>query len=218
MKKSVLIVFDIDGTLSDSVEGHQASFREALKDIGVAVINAEFKSFKHHTDSYIAKEIFEQSQVQAFSEDKVKAFESSLSTKVKALKFEEINGAKALIDQLRVEPVYAFCFSTGSLRRAAEHKLKSIGIDFEDWQLVASDELYEREQIVNRAINNSIRHYGVDGFERIISLGDGLWDLLTAKNLDVEFIGIGEENKEVLFAHGAKIVLRDLSSLELDFT
>jgi hypothetical protein len=44
------------------------------------------------------------------------------------------------------------CYATGSLRRAAEYKLKSIGINFDKKQLVASDNIYEREKIVGEAI------------------------------------------------------------------
>jgi beta-phosphoglucomutase-like phosphatase (HAD superfamily) len=55
LKKKNLIVFDIDGTLTDSVKVHQKAFTEMLLEIGVRQVNAEYKSFKHHTDSYIAK-------------------------------------------------------------------------------------------------------------------------------------------------------------------
>ena len=60
MKKTKLIVFDIDGTLTDTVEQHQPSFKKALRDIGVDKIDANLNTFKHHTHSYILKAIFEQ--------------------------------------------------------------------------------------------------------------------------------------------------------------
>ena len=44
--------------------------------------------------------------------------------------------------------------------------------------------------------------------DRIVSVGDGMWDLLTAKNLDVEFIGIGSDAKEkALTEAGARVVV-----------
>ena len=71
MRKKNLIVFDIDGTLTDSVNQHQKAFTETLHDIGVAKIISEFKTFKHHTDSFITKEVYENEKQIPISESKV---------------------------------------------------------------------------------------------------------------------------------------------------
>lgn len=213
MRKKSLIVFDIDGTLTDSVKAHQKAFRETLFQIGVSEINSEFKSFKHHTDSFIAKEIYEQNQNEPFSKERAELFEKGLTERIKLTSFKEIRGAKSLLDTLELDSEFGICYATGSLRNAAKHKLNSIGIQYEDWQLVASDRIYERENILRKAILNSSKHYDIETFDRIISVGDGLWDLLTAKNLKIEFIGVGEKNKEVLMQNGAKLIVRDLQEL-----
>lgn len=213
MRKKSLIVFDIDGTLTDSVKAHQKAFRETLFQIGVSEINSEFKSFKHHTDSFIAKEIYEQNQNEPFSKERAELFEKGLTERIKLTSFKEIRGAKSLLDTLELDSEFGICYATGSLRNAAKHKLNSIGIQYEDWQLVASDRIYERENILRKAILNSSKHYDIETFDRIISVGDGLWDLLTAKNLKIEFIGVGEKNKDVLIQNGAKLIVRDLQEL-----
>lgn len=210
MEKKSLIVFDIDGTLTDSVIYHQKAFSETLLDIGVSGITSTFTTFKHHTDSFIAKEIYEKDRNEPFSEEKNLQFEKGLSDRISTLSFEEIKGAKALIEQLQEDSEYGVCYATGSLRKPAEHKLNSIGIDFEEWQLVASDQIFERENIVKAAIINSLANHEVEKFERVISVGDGLWDLLTAENLNIEFIGVGAKNRDALIQKGAKIVLDDL--------
>ena len=215
MKKKSLIVFDIDGTLTDSVMQHQKAFTETLLEIGVSKINSDFKSFKHHTDSFIAKEIYEDSQKKIFSDEVLEKFKLGLSEKIEVLTFNEIKGAKELIDKLEKETSFGVCYATGSLRKAAQHKLKSIGVEFCDWQLVASDKIYERENIIEIAIQNALQHYKIKKFNRIISVGDGLWDLLAAKNLNIEFIGIGEKNKNLFKENGARIVLNDLTQFEL---
>ncbi len=215
MKKKNLIVFDIDGTLTNSVKVHQKAFTEMLIKIGVREVNSEFKSFKHHTDSFIAKEIYESEQNLPFSDVKLNEFESGLNEKIRFEKIEEIAGAKILIEKLEKETDFGVCFATGSLRRPAKYKLQSIGIKFEEIQLVASDFIYEREKIVEKAIKNASEYYNVDKFKRIISVGDGLWDLLTARNLNVEFIGVGTKNKEILIEKGAKIVYENLLSFKI---
>ena len=210
-----LIVFDIDGTLTDSVTQHIDTFKEVLIEMGVAEINDDFKTFKHHTDSFVSKTIFETKLNEEFTPDKFNLFEKGLTEKLSNQTINEIPGAKVLIDQLQHNPDFGFCFATGSLRRPAEHKLNSIEIPFEDWQLVTSDTIYDREGIVSKAIENAATYYNVTKFERVISVGDGLWDLLTAKNLGLEFIGIGLANKEVLIKNGAEVVYEDLTRFKI---
>lgn len=212
MKKN-LIVFDIDGTLTDSVKEHIKAFREVLSEIGVHDVDADFKLFKHHTDSFIAKEIFETDRQVGFSEEKKKQFEAGLTDRLDRYQFSEIPGAKKLLEDLASSD-FGICFATGSLRRPAMRKLTSIGVEFEKWQLVTSDDLYSREEIVRKAIDQAKTNYDVQQFERIISVGDGIWDLFTAKNLGLEFIGVGEENRMKLLEHGAKLVLNDLIEFE----
>ena len=215
MKKTTLIIFDIDGTLTDSVYQHQKAFTETLLDIGVSHINKAFKSFKHHTDRFIAQDIYQENQKKTFSEEKQIEFEHGLTEKITRLKFNEILGAKDLILNLENQPDIAICFATGSLKRPAEHKLRSVGISFKEWQLVASDYIPERENIVQQAIKNASEYYEGITFKRIVSVGDGLWDLLTACHLGLEFIGVGEVNKAILLEHGAEIVYKNLTEFKL---
>ena len=120
-----------------------------------------------------------------------------------------------LIEFLENKTDFGVCYATGSLRRPAEFKLKSIGIKFKENQLVASDNIHEREKIVSTAIENASEIYNVKKFGRIISVGDGLWDLITAKNLGLEFIGIGFKNKELLIENGAKFVYENLTKFDV---
>src|SRR5690554_5650377 len=186
-----------------------------LYEIGVKNINAQFKTFKHHTDTFIAKEIYENETQDLFSESNLIKFENGLNQKINLEKISEINSAKKLLETLENKTDFAICFATGSLRRPAEFKLKSIGVLFDEMQLVASDQIHEREKIVSKAIENASEYYKVEKFERIISVGDGIWDLITARNLGLEFIGVGLENKKALMKRGAELVYKDLSEFEL---
>jgi len=210
-----LIVFDIDGTLTDSVTQHIEAFKETLLEMGVSEIKSDFGTFRHHTDSFISKAIFEASQNKGFSKVEFDLFEKGLTEKLSKQTVNEIAGAKQLIDELETNSDYGFCFATGSLRKPAVYKLNSIGIPVEDWQLVTSDSIYDREGIVSKAIENAINHYEITKFERIISVGDGVWDLLTAKNLELEFIGVGLANKRILIESGAEVVYKDLTEFEI---
>ncbi|MCH2229198.1 MAG: hypothetical protein MK105_02545 [Crocinitomicaceae bacterium] len=106
---------------------HQKAFTETLLEIGVNKINADFKSFKHHRDSFIAKEIYEKSQNKPLTEDKGLRFKNGLTKRINLINFKEIKGAKELAKKLQKESEFGVCYATGSLRKAAKHKLNSIG-------------------------------------------------------------------------------------------
>lgn len=212
MEKKNLIVFDIDGTLTQSVAIHQLAFIQALKNMSVTQIDTNFKAYKHHTDSYIAKEIYETDKQVHFSEAQVNEFEKHLYNLICSQHIEEISGAKRMVEFLENETDYGVCYATGSLRTPAEYKLNSIGVAYAKNQLTASNTILDREGIVQQAINKAQAFYNVDQFNQIVSVGDGLWDLHTARHLDLGFIGIGG-NKDVLLEHGARHYYPDFKEL-----
>lgn len=216
MKKKSLLVFDIDGTLTNSIKAHQKAFTEALYDLGVKTIDTNFKEYKHYTDSYIAKVIYEKDTNQEFSDIKIKEFENYLTKRITRSKINEILGAKKLIEYLETQSEFAVCYATGSLLKPAIFKLDSIGIKYSKKQLVASNNIHEREDIVLKAIENALEFYAVNTFNRIIAVGDGLWDLKTAHNLDLEFIGIGSSNKKNLVANGMKKYFENLTNFKIE--
>lgn len=68
--------------------------------------------------------------------------------------------------------------------------------------LATSKTSFTREGFVQEAITRAKNYYGITDFEQIITVGDGVWDLQTAKNLKLEFIGIGVKHKQELLNNG----------------
>ena len=165
-------------------------------------MDTNFGEYLHHTDSYISKTIYEKELWQTFTEQIKAQFEKLLANKMADKTIEEVTGASLFLKELRKNPSVAICFATGSLRRPAIQKLQAIGVDFEDQLLVASDRLSKRESIVKMAITEAQKFYKVESFDRVISVGDGLWDLKTAQSLGLEFVGIGLKNKAALLENG----------------
>jgi beta-phosphoglucomutase-like phosphatase (HAD superfamily) len=213
MKKKNLVVFDIDGTLTDTVQIHQAAFDAAMGEIGMSSSDRDYDTFEHHTDSYIARTIFEIWTDLDFSPKIIDYLEGKLMEQLKwAGSFSEIKGAKQVIEDLEEKTDYGVCFATGSLLKPAKYKLDIIGISFDEKLLVASNEIEEREGIVTKAIEQAKEYYQQDNFEHIISVGDGKWDIETAYNLSLDFIGIGKKNKEVFIHNNSLAYMDDLRS------
>lgn len=205
-----LLIFDIDGTLTDTVPMYKQAFIDGLHQMGVQQMDTHFKEYLHHTDSYIGKVIYEKDRKEAFTEAKIEVFEAHLTEIVKQAQIQEIAGAKKLIEALQANPDVAIGYATGSLLKPAEHKLEATEIPYHKEVLVAANHIHERENIVSQAIERARAFYGQTSFDRIISVGDGLWDLKTARNLNIEFIGIGKANKEMMYAHGMERYFDDL--------
>ncbi|WP_164506739.1 HAD family hydrolase [Tenacibaculum singaporense] len=210
MKKENLIVFDIDDTLTKSENQHQEAYVEAMKSFGITKVNQDWKSYKNMTDSYILKRNYEVNFNTAFSFSFIPEFEEKMTELLLSLtKTEEIQGAGEIVDFFMKETDYAICFATGSLLKPALIKLEQAGINFVPNLVEASNNLFTREEIVNSAIQKAKSYFQVEEFKNIISVGDGIWDLRTAKNLGVNFLGIRNKNLSDFKEEGIKSHIED---------
>lgn len=190
----ILFVLDIDDTLTRSESQHQTAYVEAMKARGIVDIDQHWKGYTHHTDSYILKENFLRNKSTPFSFSFIEEFEPTMLAFLRELKpVHAIEGALDALEAMREQGV-GVCMATGSLLEPAFLKLKQAGIPYEPELVAASNRLFSRESIVENAIERAKAAYEVEGFDRIVSVGDGLWDLKTARNLGLEFIGIGNKN------------------------
>ncbi len=174
-------------------------------------LNSDWNSYTHHSDSWIFAEVCRQNfdrdpsmeEKALFSSALNSHFDASISKRV----IPEIPGAKRFLDSVVNHPGLAYAFATGSLRQPALRKLEALGASYPPELLVTASEFEVREEIVGGAIRAAERYFGVDRFERVISFGDGYWDLVTAGRLGIEFIGIANgEKAEKLRNAGATTV------------
>ena len=212
--KKTLFVFDIDDTLTVSAKLHQEAFLLSMKNFDFIDIDTNWGGYLHHTDSYIFRKNYEKNKSIPFSNSLIETFETGILKYLKLNAVAEVRGAAHFIASLR-EQGYAVCFATGSLEKPAFLKLEKIGIPFSPELVVASNTLESREEIVSQAITNAERFYDMT-FESVISVGDGLWDLKTARNLGIDFIAIGPRNKAVLLKKGTKFHADNWLNFNLD--
>lgn len=193
--KKTLLVFDIDDTITKSESQHQTAFVEAMQTLGITNIDQNWIGYKHITDSYILKKNFDRNLNSQFDADFIERFEAEMMNHLINLKpVEEIKGAGKMIQDILSNPNYGACFATGSLLKPALRKLEQANVAFDEKLVVGSNALYERESIVQESIAKAKHLYQNNDFEHIIAFGDGMWDLNTAKNLGIHFVGIGHNN------------------------
>jgi phosphoglycolate phosphatase-like HAD superfamily hydrolase len=216
-KKNKLVVFDVDGTLVDSKKLHHSALIETLNDYKFKRLNLDFSSYKHHTDSWIVKEIFKQNGKEFKNEKStfISTMVSHFNNKIAINKLSAISGANEFIDYLHQNTDWGICFATGSFGDLAKIKLSNTCIHYNESLLVHSDNHYSRDDIVNSAISKSKKYYGVDNFTTTVSIGDGVWDKYTADNLGLEFIGISDVcDSQTLIDAGTKKFFYNFENLD----
>jgi phosphoglycolate phosphatase-like HAD superfamily hydrolase len=212
-----LVVFDFDGTLArtDGVDGE--CFTQALEEaLQLRDFSTEWTDYEHVTDEGVTRQIFmEHFGRHPHDEERkrvIEHFVGLLNSRCAAnnLEFSEVPGAASLVNQLREGGEWAVALATGAWRRSVEFKIQRAGLPITDIPSAFAEDGPSRESIVLTAIERASAHYRQQRFERIISLGDALWDVRTARKLGLPFLGIAEEPRaSALRKDGASHVIED---------
>ncbi|MEM9052316.1 MAG: HAD family hydrolase [Bacteroidota bacterium] len=212
-----LIVFDIDDTLTRSENQHVNSFIKAMHHFGITEVDQNWGGYEHLTDSFILKQNYERNLNKKFRLSFIAEFEAQMTAFIQDLpKVSEVPGAKKVVEFLAGHSDFAIAFATGSLLQPAYLKLQQAEIPFQRSLVTASNTFLTREEIVTEAISLAKAANSVERFEDIVSVGDGLWDLRTARNLNLKFVGIREKNRLAFGRENVKHLLTDWTGVDLN--
>lgn len=195
-----LIIFDIDGTLTQTSEVDAKCFAQAIKDaLGVADINTNWSSYRYSTDSGLIKEIYEEFLQRKPSHGETNAirdcFVNNLKhewLKDKAL-YNPVLGAETIFQQISQLANWHLAIATGGWKQSALFKLDSANIAHAEIPKAYADDHVERIEIINTAIKHAQTRNGINQYQQIIYVGDRLWDKRAAEQLNIGFIGVGSE-------------------------
>jgi phosphoglycolate phosphatase-like HAD superfamily hydrolase len=187
-----VVIFDIDGTLIDSTPTHHASLTHVLLGLGLDPFSKPWTQYRHYTDSGVLDELWHDRRGHSATEEELAALDTltrqtygeiTLGTPV-----AEIAGAKALLEAIARQSDMQAVFATGSMRGTAPLKLTSLGLDVTSEIVSTGSDHLSRADIVKRAVSACYRREGRPF--RLVALGDGRWDEITARALGIPFIGI----------------------------
>ena len=105
--------------------------------------------------------------------------------------FAQVPGAARFLERLRKLDGAGIAIATGCWRDEALFKLRASGLSVAGIPLATSDDDRNRTRIMQMAAEKAREFYACPGFERVVYLGDGPWDLQEAGSLGYGFIGIG---------------------------
>ena len=198
-----LVVFDLDGTLTKTFAVDEQCFVQAFADaLGLNEVNKNWSEYEHVTDSGVIQEIFTNSfgrapdpkEVSKFVDCFVGLLSHQYSKSVD--RFGEVPGAAAMLVNLEKNSHWGAAIATGGWQRSAMFKMKAAGIGADQLPAAFAEDGPSRERIVQTAIARSSIFYQQSAFEKIVSVGDAMWDVQTAKRLGLAFVGVAQEERE----------------------
>ena len=217
-----LAIFDIDGTLTETSAVDEICFVQAFADVhSITQINTDWMEYRYVTDSGIMFQIFHErfgrppaaSELSNYKSCLVKLLETEWA-KDSSL-FAEISGASRALTRLNQEREWAVALATGCWRVSAELKLKAAGLHTEHLPAAFAEDGLSRETILQTAVSRAQHSYSQSRFERIISVGDALWDVQAAAHIGIPFVGVAKGDRGLRLRHaGATHVLDGYSDYE----
>lgn len=213
-----LAIFDIDGTLTNTSWVDNRCFERALAAIGLPAQEADWDDCPHISDKGLTQHLYQSKLARDPHEHEETALREQFVTLLHeqhatdANLFAEIAGAAAMLVQFAEKRDWVLAVATGCWRASAEMKLRAAGIALLDKPAGFAEDGPARETIVTAAIERASQHYNRARFDKIVSIGDGLWDVRTAANLGLAFVGIAAEARaETLQRNGARHIVPDFA-------
>lgn len=211
-----LILFDIDGTLTATSAADNGCFERAFERVfGFSLPTTDWSCYEHATDVAIIQEaarhrgeLVAQADIERFEEAYLAELATAFARNPAA--FAEVPGAAAILQAIAASQEFRAGLATGGMQRTATFKLSRIGVNTKDLPGAFANDARSRADIVRRAVGRANGEHA-----RVVCVGDEVWDVRTAAELRVPFVGIDcESDRSRLLAAGARTFLHNYLDAE----
>lgn len=216
----VLVMFDVDGTLTESSALDAVTFIDALREVfGFRDVSDDWSVYKHVTSAGVVREIVRTrlSRLPTDGEaDRMQVrFNELLRAQVEKTGVRPIPGAaEALARLTRSSDEYAVALASGNWRETVRFMLAAVGLSIAGLPGAFSDDDFTREGICRASRQRAEERHG-GPLPTVVCVGDGVWDVRTSQALGYGFVGIGcGPGAAKLRAAGAVEVLPDFEDVE----
>lgn len=228
-----LAIFDLDGTLArTSAVDDECWVRAVRLAWGIDGIDTDWSSYRHSTDEGIAAEVMEthlgRAATRADLDELRDCFAQLIEREARERpeRFEAVPGAPTIMSSLRAHG-WVPALATGGWRRTALVKLATAGVPLLGVPAAFADDAWPREELIRIAAaragaggGGGTGHGGGtdDGaapIDRIVYVGDGVWDVTAARARGYGFVGVATGDRgAALRRAGATTVLEDLADVD----
>jgi phosphoglycolate phosphatase-like HAD superfamily hydrolase len=217
-----LLIFDIDGTLTDTKQVDDACFISTFeKTYHTKLDNTDWASFENVTDLGLLRDLYfskfgslpNETEINRFRHLFLQNLQNALTKNPDRCK--AVAGASDFIQFCAAQSTIKIAFATGGWSRTAQLKLTFANIFYDNIPFSSSDLHYRRQDILTNAIEQSKQQYQNKDFEKVIYFGDGVWDFKTTQSLKMPFIGVDIKKDNVLKNLGVKNIVDNFLNKEL---
>lgn len=217
-----LIIFDIDGTLTNTHQVDTEIFSKTYKELfDFDTRSIDWSECQNYTDTGIAEHVFQTFLGRPVGKHEIAKIKKHLLNNFMT-RFEEsessfsaVQGADEFLSLLNAKDNYAVAIATGCWEDPAIFKLNCAGIEYDEIPMAHADIDKSREGIIQAAIAEASSKNGVLGFDKIFYFGDGLWDLKATSNLGIELLGIDCSGRGQLQAAGLQRVANNFQDQKM---
>jgi phosphoglycolate phosphatase-like HAD superfamily hydrolase len=205
-----LVMFDIDGTLTETMKVDEECFVRSFKDVfGFADIDTDWSHYPRTTDSGIFHDVYMSRIGRSPTAQEVSRFRQHFIQLLAAASSQSPFAPLAQGGSHRVS------LATGGWRDSARLKMASAGMCFDDHPAASADDALDRESIMRLSKQRAAERYG-ESFACTVYVGDGVWDARACRGVGIPFIGIGTGSRATrLPAEGAVCVFPDFSDPDI---
>src|SRR5437879_9272308 len=160
-----LVMFDIDGTLTETMKIDEECFVRSFKDVfGFADIDTDWSHYPHTTDSGIFHDVFTSRIGRTPTAQEVSQFRQHfiqlLATASSQSPFAPVAGADRLLSRLAQGGSHRVSFATGGSRDSARLKMASAGMCCDDHPEASADDALDRESLMRLCRQRAAERYG----------------------------------------------------------
>jgi phosphoglycolate phosphatase-like HAD superfamily hydrolase len=213
-----LAIFDVDGTLLNNLASEDSCFADAVSEImSLPALNTDWASYQDVSDSGIATEAYRLAYginpAPHLLVATIDRFVERLTATHRTTPLMPVAGAEHLFTALPSHG-WTIALATGAWMQAAAFKLTASSLPWELMPMATSEDGPARTDIVRCAWARAEGTHPHVPFERVVSIGDGVWDVETARTLKLPFVGVAHGIRaEKLRTAGASCVLTDFSDV-----
>ena len=160
-----LVMFDIDGTLTETMKVDEECFVRSFKDVfGFADINTDWSHYPRTTDSGIFHDVFTSRIGRSPTAQETSQFRQHFIQLLAAASsqspFTPVAGADRLLSRLAQGGSHRVSLATGGWRDSARLKMASAGMCFDDHPAASADDALDRESIIRLSRQRAAERYG----------------------------------------------------------
>jgi HAD superfamily hydrolase (TIGR01549 family) len=188
MRPQTSFLFDLDGTLTDSVYQNVAAWKQALDDEGIALAMWRIHRKIGMSGGLMLKSLCRETSLE-IDEAQAKRLSAKHAEAYEALQGQiiELPGAVKLLEQLTKEGL-KWCIATSGEISTAKINLKALGLDINDINIVTRDDVQYGKPDPDLFLA-AARKLEVP-IEHCLVIGDAIWDMLAARRCKATGIGL----------------------------